>query len=206
MDWFYRSWNELECKSFKINLLIYSKFYITYVEMFNKLKLKKIRAFTILELTIVIIIIWVLMAATMRFGWDRISLLSNKNIQEQFLDNYSSLQSRNNMTNYYMWKIYQDLKLDFVEWEDHLAYTYKFYDFIYTGKTSVEWGSYKINKIFLDWTSVASANVFMKPYTLWCTIDNDAELLEIGILVNDTKQYCFKIDADVCRIRNVSCR
>jgi hypothetical protein len=41
------------------------------------------------------------MAATMKFSGDRIGILNNKNIQEQFLDSFLVLQSQNNMTNYY---------------------------------------------------------------------------------------------------------
>jgi prepilin-type N-terminal cleavage/methylation domain-containing protein len=66
--------------------------------MLNKFKIK---AFTILELTMVIIIIGVLMAATMKFGGDRIGFLNDKNVKEQFMDNYSLLQSNNTMTNYH---------------------------------------------------------------------------------------------------------
>jgi prepilin-type N-terminal cleavage/methylation domain-containing protein len=168
-------------------------------------KLKKIKAFTILELTIVIVIIGVLMAATMKFGWDRIGLLNNKNIQEQFLDGYSSLQSRNNMTNYYMSKIYQDMQINFELEKDHFDYQYNSYDFVFNGRTYVEWWNYHINKLSLDGEDVSAAKVVMRPYKLWCDIEDGQKSLEIGLLVNNSRQYCFKIDSDVCRIRKISC-
>ena len=145
------------------------------------------------------------MAATMKFGWERIWLLNNKNIQEQFLDNYALLQSKNNMTNYYMWKIYQDAMINFNLWEDHFDYQYNHYDLIYTGRTYVEWWNYKINMLSIDGKNIESSNITMVPYTLWCLIENGWSELKIWILINNSKQYCFSIQSDNCRMRNVSC-
>ena len=169
-------------------------------------KIKKIKAFTLLELTIVVVIIGVLMAATMKFGWNRIWLLNNKNIQEQFLNHYSSLQSRNNMTNYYMWKIYQNLHINFELGENDFWYKYDSYESAYTGRTYVEWWNYKINVLSIDWKDIKSASVIMTPYSLWCMIGNDWNELNIWVLVNNSKQYCFSIQSDNCRMRNVSCK
>lgn len=166
---------------------------------------KKIKAFTILELTIVIVIIWVLMAATMRFWWDRIWLLNNKNIQEQFIDDYTSLQSKNNMTNYYMWKIYQTWVINFELEKDYFDYQYDSYGFIYTGRTYVEWWNYKINMLAIDGVDVKYVDVSMIPYYLWCLIGDGWDELNIWIFVNNSKQYCFSIQSDNCRIRHVSC-
>ena len=172
--------------------------------------MKKLKAFTIIELLIVIAIIWILMATTMKFSWDRISFLNNKNIQEQFVANFSSLQAENNMTNYHFWKIYQDLKINFVLEEDHFTYSYHNHDSaIDTRATTTEWWHYQINEIILDWDTTTEANIFMKPYTLWCTItnkdNNDWKNLKIWILVNDAKKYCFSIESNNCKIKTISC-
>ncbi len=145
------------------------------------------------------------MAATMKFGWDRIWLLNNKNIQEQFLDDYISLQSKNNMTNYHMWKIYQNLQINFELEKDHFDYKYDSYGFIHTGRTYVEWWNYKINMLSIDWKESSSASVLMTPYSLWCVIGGNWGELNIWVLVNNSKQYCFSIQSDNCRMRNVSC-
>ena len=57
---------------------------------------------------------------------------------------------------------------------------------------------------------LSEVDVLMKPYTLWCTItNNDGSLswknLKLWILVNDTKEYCFSIDSNNCKIKTISC-
>lgn len=173
--------------------------------------MKKLKAFTLIELIIVIVIISVLMAATMRFGWDRIRLLNNKNIQEQFLSSFSSLQAENNMTNYHLGKNYQELKINFLLWEKFFSYSYHNQDSILDSKTtSIEWWNYKISKIILDWNVLKEANILMKPYTLWCTITNNDgssswKNLKLWILVNDNKEYCFSIESNNCKIKTIFC-
>ena len=176
--------------------------------------MKKLKAFTIIELTIVIVIIWILMAATMKFSGDRIGILNNKNIQEQFLDSFLALQSQNNMTNYYSWKIYETLKINFILENDHFNYSYhNSYDdsTIDTLTAIVEWWKYKISEIMLDGKGEFSeVDVLMQPYTLWCKItNNDGSLswknLKLWILVNDTKEYCFSVESNNCKIKTISC-
>jgi len=154
----------------------------------------------------VIIIIGVLMAATMKFGGDRIGFLNDKNVKEQFMDNYSLLQSNNTMTNYHRWRIYKDLELNFDIWMNYLDYKYNLYDSFYTWQAYVDWGSYKINRLKVNWDIVSNLNISMVPYVLGCYIQNESGAsAEIGILVNDSKEYCFSINSDICRMISVSC-
>jgi len=174
--------------------------------MFKNIRTKNKKAFTLLEIIIVIVIIWILMSATMKFGGDRIWFLNNKNIKEQFLDNYSLLQSNNTMTNYYVWKIYQDLDINFSIWMSDFSYQYNSYDSLYTGQTYVDWGSYKIQSLKVNWDSVSNINVSMTPYILGCSIQGGSNsFAEINILVNNAKEYCFRINSDICRMISVSC-
>ncbi len=170
-----------------------------------KHKIKK--AFTILEITIVIVIIWVIMWATMKFGWDRIGFLNNKNVKEQFMSNYDSLYSNNMMTSYYMWDIYKELEIKFVLWENNLKYLYNTYGDNYQGTTFVDGWSYEIDDLYLNGESTDMLDIVMSPYVLWCTINDSLEssLAKISILVNKSKSYCFEINSDNCRIQSVSC-
>lgn len=167
-------------------------------------KIKKIKAFTILELTIVITIIAILMAATMRFGGDRISLLKNKNIQEQFLDNFSSLQSKNSMTSYVNWEIYQELLVHFKVGEEKVFYEYYSNDTIFSGNTEIDWGNYVIEKILLNDSEVNNVIVSLTPYSLWCNIEDGQNSLKIKILVNNSKEYSFQLNPSTCRMKNIS--
>ncbi len=169
--------------------------------------IKKIKAFTIFELIIVIIIIWVLMAATMRFGWNRIWLLKNKNIQEQFISQYEDLFLKNIMSNYYWKDIYQKLDINiYVGWKN-LEYVYSNYWNSFTGYTIIEAGSLEIKNLNLWWQKKSYLNVALEPYNLKCSINWQNDLnAEIEIFVNNSKSYCFWLQSDNCRIRNISCK
>jgi prepilin-type N-terminal cleavage/methylation domain-containing protein len=171
-----------------------------------KSKLK--RAFTLLEIMIVIVIIWILMWATMRFGWDRIGFLNNKNIKEQFISNYDTLYSNNMTTNYYMWNLYTDLEIAFILWYTWFDYIYKWYgaDNIFSGTTRVDGGIYEIINISIDWEEMEDVTISLVPYILGCNINWwQNQLAEIEIFVNNAKNYCFEINSDNCRMYSVSC-
>lgn len=53
------------------------------------------KAFTLIEMTIVLLVIGILMAATMRFGSNRIVDLKAQSIKEQFAGRYNDLYSQN---------------------------------------------------------------------------------------------------------------
>lgn len=168
-------------------------------------KIKK--AFTLLEIVLVIVIIWVIMWATMKFGWDRIGFLNNKNVKEQFVSSYDSLYSSNMMTSYYQGEIYNELKVKSEKWKDMIEYFYNTHGEVYSGRTFVDGGSYEINGLSLNWKDIDLLNIVMKPHVLGCKINGKTDTkASISILVNNSKNYCFQINSDTCRISSVSCK
>lgn len=166
------------------------------------------RAFTLLEMIIVIIIIGILIAATMRFGGGRVSFLNNKNVKEQFVSSYDKLYSNNMLSSYDMWEIYTILNINFQVGFSWFNYGYIDYnwDEISTDFVNIEAGSYIINKIEVGWNDVTWINLDFMPYVLWCTINNQVnDSAEIEIIVNNDKSYCFEIKSDNCRMKKISC-
>lgn len=169
--------------------------------------MKNKKAFTLLEIVLVIILIWVIMWATMKFGWDRIGFLNNKNVKGQFVSSYDSLYSNNMMTSYYQGEIYDNLELKIDDGEWVIKYFYNTYNSVYSGKTFVDGGSYEIDGLFLDWKDVDSLNIVMEPHVLGCKINEKEDIRAwISILVNRSKNYCFEINSDTCRISSISCK
>lgn len=175
--------------------------------MLNKLKNKKIKAFTMLELIIVIVIISVLIWISMRFGWDRINFLKHKVSQEQILDFYNSIYSRNLSTNYFEWKIYDKLNVSLVKWRPNFLYSYLFDDnILFSWSSFVEWWSYIIDDLKLNDKEVENIEIEMIPYNLWCKISwSDTSEATISTFVNSSKKYCFSIDSENCRLNSISC-
>ena len=67
------------------------------------------KAFTLIEMVIVLVIIGILMAATMRFGSNRIVDLKAQSIKEQFVGWYNEIYSQNMTSSFRDGKKYQRL-------------------------------------------------------------------------------------------------
>ena len=169
------------------------------------------RAFTLLEIIIVIIIIGILMAATMRFGGGRVSFLNNKNVKEQFVSNYDQLYSDNMLSSYHLGEIYTTLNIDFVSWSSWFDYTYIKHDGseISTDFSMIEAGSYFIKKIEVWGHERDELNIEFIPYVLGCVINDETdetnETANIEVIANSDKSYCFEIDSNNCRLDRISC-
>lgn len=169
--------------------------------------------FTLIEMLIVIIIISILLAFTIGISWDRIQMLKTKSVQEQFVYNYSSLFSRNLLTNYNNWKLYDYLLIQLPLWWKNITYSYKYFDDTeYLWADRVQWGKYEIKNLSFDGNqnnkTLSMVNIKFKPYILWCEItspDKTWEILNIDLLVNDGKLSCFQINSNYCRLEKREC-
>ena len=59
------------------------------------------KAFTLIELMIVITVIGILMGVTMKFGSNRIVDLKAQSLKDKFVDNYAMVQSQNLSSSYH---------------------------------------------------------------------------------------------------------
>ena len=77
---------------------------------------------------------------------------------------------------------------------------------MYTWQTYIDWGAYKIQSLSVNWDNVSKLNISMEPYIIGCHIQSGSDsFAEMTILVNNAKEYCFKINSDICRMISVSC-
>lgn len=179
------------------------------------------KGFTLIEMLIVIVIIWILMTISMWISWDRVRVLKTKAVEEQILYNYNNLFSKNMLTNYYSWELYKDLKIVFTEWNSSFQYYYnKFDGGSYTWNTFLQSGKYNISEILGDNNrNLRNVNIIFYPYELWCKIsaveqssnrtnnnsNNPISSLKIKFLVNDNEDYCVKLSSDLCKMERIDC-
>jgi prepilin-type N-terminal cleavage/methylation domain-containing protein len=71
------------------------------------------KGFTLIEMMIVLVIIGILMAATMRFGSGRIVDLKAQSLKEQFVGYYNEIYSQNMTSSFRDGKKYQVLTISF---------------------------------------------------------------------------------------------
>ena len=178
--------------------------------------------FTLIEMLIVIVIIGILLTLSMRISWDRVQILKTKSVWEQVVFNYNNLYAKNLLTNYYDWKMYENMVVRFVAWDTKLHYFYEIFSNKETAQDNdpwlseiVQWGSYKVDKLYLDESNNPVNEVYLtfEPYKIWCVLSNNLgnedthsyKKLKIDLLVNSNNRYCFEISSDLCKLQVVNC-
>lgn len=186
--------------------------------------------FTLIEMLIVIVIIGILLTLSMRISWDRIQVLKTKSVWEQIVYNYNNLYVKNLLTNYYGQEMYENMVIRFSKWDTKLSYFYDTYpdsestsDNDYWLSEIVQWWKYEVENVYFDWNLNKSSNdnktayVVFEPYKIWCKIsdenpkESDSNVpeynrLNIDLLVNWSRKYCFEIHSDLCKMEVTDCK
>jgi len=161
------------------------------------------KAFTLLEMAIVLLVIWILMAATMRFGSGRIVDLKAQSIKEQFVWYYNELYSQNMTSSFRDGQKYE--KMTIVLWET-VYYRLDAVDKVDTKKPEFTLSNLRFES---EWNSFDTAQLIFLLYKLWCDImDNDEswEKLYFDLIVPENgKQYCFEIPSETCKLIETRC-
>ena len=170
------------------------------------MKSKK-NGFTLIEMIIVIVIIAIILWFTMKFSGDRIRLLNNKNVQEEFIWVYDNLFSTAMNTNYIAEWSYDNLVVQLDKNYDWVKYSYyNGGEVLYSDTNNVLW-SMEIESIILNSGEKDNLLINFTPYTLWATFDNgQTGTANIKISVNNKKQiFCFQISSKLWRLENIEC-
>lgn len=71
------------------------------------------KAFTLIEMVVVLVVIGILMGITMKFGSNRIVDLRAQSLKDKFVDSYNIIQSQNLASSYHLNTRYTTLTLTF---------------------------------------------------------------------------------------------
>lgn len=174
--------------------------YIYYVFIYSY-SMKK--GFTLLEMVIVLMIIGILMAATMRFWSNRIVDLKAQSIKEQFVGYYNEFYSQNITSSFRDGQKYEKLTIVFATWVYYSIDSWSMID----SKLS----NLAIKNLRFDptWTSFGIAKISFIPYVLWCSISNGSTTWSVlyfdFIVPENGKKYCFEITSETCKLVEQHC-
>jgi len=160
-----------------------------------------LNAFTLIEMLIVICIITIILWFTMNFSWDRIQLLNNKNTQEEFMTAYDEQYLIVSNSNYIDWQAYNQLEISFKSGDDKFLYNFTWSNWsIKSGNNDILW-KIKIKEICLNSSKKDSLKIILRPYQLWCTLNDSEWTAIIKIWVNDDREdKCFQISSQLWRL------
>lgn len=154
-------------------------------------------------MVIVLLVIGILMAATMRFGSNRIVDLKAQSIKEQFVGYYNELYSQNMTSSFRDGKKYQQLTV--------VMTTGIYYIVDSLPKMNAKLPHLEIRNLRFEaeWPPFAVANLVFTPYQLWCAITDGTtswNILYFDLIIPDNgKQYCFEITSETCKLIETRC-
>ena len=169
-------------------------------------------AFTLIEMLIVLIIVWILLMATLYLSNEQIQKVKDKTVKEAFLAEMQSRYSRNLWSSSIQWDMYSSMDVSFTTWENKIDF---WYNLMNNGsKSGSFFDKFTIEHISTNYqsaTEVGNSHDNIKltysPYQISCKIWDDEENYNnvvMAIRVNDHKNYCFEIQQKNCRLMEMS--
>ena len=168
------------------------------------------KAFTLVELVIVLVIIWIMLMATVYLSGEQIQKVRDKAVKESILAEMQSRYSRNLWSSSYAWKIYDTMEVT-------IGKENKYINFRYLSEENEAWtgifvDKFEIKNIVTNWndedtslTDNSSITLKYSPYNISCVIWDDENTNAVIVArVNDHKDFCFKIFQKNCRFTEMA--
>lgn len=186
----------LFCCFFSCKLVATSALILTLRTYFiSRFTMKK--SFTLIEMAIVLLVIGVLMASTMRFGSNRIVDLKAQSLKEEFVAWYNDLYSQNLTSSFRNGQKYTSLMITF---QSGVWYQIDQGPFVIDSKLS----GILFRNLMIDGKSLQGVALHFVPYMIGCEFSGHVFSFQILIQENG-KQYCFEIPSETCKLMETRC-
>ncbi len=173
----------------------------------------KAKAFTLVEMTVVLLIMGILLMMTMSFSGAQIQKLENKSVKESIVTERQSRYSRNLWSSSYYGIIYSNMFINLSKWQNQISFSY-----ISRGEWDWLTGDFSNNFVIKsiisnpeDVTNLKPRDeieIKYSPYKMYCErwdTENDSDKLVIVMEINNSENYCFEINKKNCRLVEVTC-
>ena len=183
--------------------------------MIQKIKNQDIscKAFTLIEMIIVLIIIWIMLMATVFLSWEQIQKVKDKTVKESILAEMQSRYSRNLWSSSFAWLLYSTMDVTFSTWENKIDFKYNArsngtgIENTFSDRFEIKYITTNYNYSGTPNHSTGSISLHYTPYQISCqiwSVEDNYNNAVIVIRVNDNKNYCFEINQKNCRLLEVS--
>jgi prepilin-type N-terminal cleavage/methylation domain-containing protein len=167
-----------------------------------------LKAFTLIEILVVIIIIGILGTMTMNFSRDSIDDATARNEKERFLFRYNSKLSQNLTTKRHNQQEYLWMTINLKSGDNFITNTILFKN------NTKESEIYNLQKLHIQGNKriTRQMNINIQPYTFDCNIDNwekeekqDLTWILKLQLPRSSVLYCFSIQPHTCKLKEIWC-
>jgi type II secretory pathway pseudopilin PulG len=167
------------------------------------------KAFTLFEMVIVLVILWIITLMIMGLTGTQIQKLQQKTEKESLLTTYHNRYSKNLTSSFFAGQRYSEMKITFTSGTNEIKTEYFSGDQIFfTGSYQ---GDFQIKRIITDKifpsTSADTISLLLLPYGIPCVLGEDETLSEIILIIRMKKQkdYYFSISSQNCRMTEIKC-
>lgn len=178
-------------------------------------RIHKKRGFTLIEMMIVLIIMWVLLMATMVLSWDQIQKIKDKTVKESILAEMQTRYSKNLWSSSFWGVIYSNLDMQLSTWSNEIMFSYytwsnkePFFTGHFVDKFEIKYITINNNlNASAAIKNVGTINLNYTPYNVSCKIwtwDSSYANAIMLVRVNNSKDYCFEIKQKNCRLIELS--
>lgn len=174
------------------------------------------KAFTLMEMMIVLIIMGIITMMTMGITGDQLHKLQQKTVKESLLAEYQTHYTKNLTSSRYAGQVYTGMTITFSSGANQISFNY--YNGVPTPyHTETFSDSFEIQKIYTNPDGqqdnlypVSTLNLHFTPYQGNCKIlNNDGQEIQKNIAfvlkIKEMKDYCFSISPQMCRMVEVPC-
>ena len=167
--------------------------------MIYKTSNKLIPAFTVIEMLIVLIIMWILLMLVVGLSWNQIQKIQDKTVKEAIVSEWQSRYSRNLWSSSFAGIMYDNMEVNLIKNQGNIDFTYNTTDNTWIQNT------FSDNFIIKYIGGVNEITLKYYPYKISCEIWKEkVENLNIIVRINDRKDYCFEIKQKNCRLLELS--
>jgi type II secretory pathway pseudopilin PulG len=178
--------------------------------------MKKKKWFTLIEMLIVILIIWILLAVGFSLNRNSIDQLRAKSTSEEISSFFDTTFLQIQASNYENWKPYTWIELILSWGSSEVAYTYQLAaSWDEEPQENIQrfyrWGWFTI--LAITWsnstwdTPLPSVSIQYVPFNPWCKFNWWEEYRRIFIAAKalGLRTACFEIDRTYCKLRTIKC-
>ncbi len=167
------------------------------------------RGFTLIEMVIVLVIMWILLLMTTWLSAQQIQKVKDETIKESILSEMQTRYSRNLWSSSFAWKMYDTMEVTLTKWENKIDFKYNTKD---EDTENTFTNRFEIIHLGTNYTppsassSLEAISLKYTPYKISCVIWDSSENKNLVIIasVNDNRDYCFEINQKNCRLTEMS--
>ena len=172
--------------------------------------LMKTKAFTLIEMVIVLLIMGVIVMLFASLTGNQIQRLHHKTVKEQILSSYQLQYSKNLTSSIFGGVSYETMKVTFTAGEDAVEFSYD--------TLGEPLPSFSMREDFVrdriithpysqmgERRTIPSVTLTMTPYHIACSIGETLSQIVLVAQIKEQDYTCFEISSKTCRMREVQC-